>query len=350
MRKNANKKEDKNYIQVKGLEFRNLKSIKVNETPIGTYITGTGSHIEIRNNYIHHIEANVKNGNAHGIAVYGTSSSTQNNLNHIVIDNNEVEHLKLGLSEAIAVNGNVDSFEVTNNKVHDNNNIGIVLIGHEGVSPVAALDQARNGIVRNNVVHHNSSITNTSYNEYSADGIYMDGGKEIIIEHNQSYENDLGIEVASEYAGKSASQITVRDNTISNNIMSGIAIGGYDNQQGYAENNTIMNNVIYKNDTKDQESGQIELNYDTRNNVITNNQIYASNSRIFISNNFSKNTGNKLDYNQYYGKFDQNNGLWQWKRKTYKGFSPYQASMMQEGNEQHSVFSKISPSFKLLLK
>ncbi len=143
MRKNTNKKEDKNYIQVKGLEFRNLKSIKVNETPIGTYITGTGSHIEISNNYIHHIEANVKNGNAHGIAV----------------------------------NGNVDSFEVINNKVHDNNNIGIVLIGHEGVSPVAALDQARNEIIRNNIVHHNSSITNTSYYEYSADGIYVDGGK-----------------------------------------------------------------------------------------------------------------------------------------------------------------------------
>lgn len=342
--------EDKNYIQVNGLEFRNLKSTKISETPIGIYITGTGSNIEIRNNYIHHIEANVKNGNAHGIAVYGTSSNAQNNLNHIVIDNNEVANLKLGLSEAIAVNGNVDSFEVTDNKVHDNNNIGIVLIGHEGVSPVAALDQARNGIVRNNIVHHNSSFNNTSYNEYSADGIYVDGGKEIIIEQNQSYENDLGIEVASEHAGKSASQITVRDNTISNNIMSGIALGGYDSQQGYAENNTITNNIIYKNDTRDQESGQIELNYDTRNNVITNNHIYASNSPIFISNNFNKNTGNKLDYNHYYGEFDQNNGLWQWKRKTYKGFSTYQASMNQEGNEQHSVFSKLSPSFKLISK
>ncbi len=342
--------EDKNYIQVNGLEFRNLKSTKVSETPIGIYITGTGSNIEIRNNYIHHIEANVKNGNAHGIAVYGTSSNAQNNLNHIVIDNNEVANLKLGLSEAIAVNGNVDSFEVTDNKVHDNNNIGIVLIGHEGVSPVAALDQARNGIVRNNIVHHNSSFNNTSYNEYSADGIYVDGGKEIIIEQNQSYENDLGIEVASEHAGKSASQITVRDNTISNNIMSGIALGGYDSQQGYAENNTITNNIIYKNDTRDQESGQIELNYDTRNNLITNNHIYASNSPIFISNNFNKNTGNKLDYNHYYGEFDQNNGLWQWKRKTYKGFSTYQASMNQEGNEQHSVFSKLSPSFKLISK
>lgn len=167
----------------------------------------------------------------------------------------------------------------------------------------------------------------------------MDGGEEIIIEQNQSYENDLGIEVASEHVGKSASQIAVRDNTISNNIMSGLAIGGYDNQQVYAENNTVTNNIIYKNDTKDQESGQLELNYDTR---ITNNHIYASNRRIFISNNFNKNTENKLDYNHYYGEFDQNNGLWQWKRKTYKGFSSYQASMNPEGNEQHSVFSKLS--------
>ncbi|EJS68638.1 parallel beta-helix [Bacillus cereus BAG2X1-3] len=55
----------------------------------------------------------------------------------------------------------------------------------------------------------------------------MDGGKEIIIEQNQSYENYLGIEVASEHAGKGASQITVRDNTVSNNKMSGIAIDEY---------------------------------------------------------------------------------------------------------------------------
>ncbi|MCS3600039.1 hypothetical protein M2370_005251 [Bacillus sp. JUb91] len=158
--------EDKSYIQVKGLEFCNLKPAKVNETPIGIYIIGTGSNIEIRNNYIHHIETNVKNGNTHGIAVYGTSSHAQNTLNHIVIDNNEVANLKLGLSEAIAVNGNLDSFEVTNNKTHDNNNIGIVLIGLEGVSSVAALDQVRNEIVRKNIAHHNSPFNNTSYNEY----------------------------------------------------------------------------------------------------------------------------------------------------------------------------------------
>lgn len=104
--------------------------------------------------------------------------------------------------------------------------------------------------------------------------------------------------------------------------------------------------IAFSNDTKDQESGQIELNYDTRNNVITNNHIYASNSRIFISNNFNKNTGNKLDYNYYYGEFNQSNDLWKWKRKTYKGFSSYQTSMNLEGNEQHSEFSKLPPDSK----
>jgi len=101
----------------------------------------------------------------------------------------------------------------------------------------------------------------------------VDCGKELIIEQNQSYENYLGIEVASAHAGKGASQITVRDNTVSNNKMSGIAIDGYDSQQEYAENNTITNIIIYKNDTKNQESGQIELNYDKRNNVMLEKEV-----------------------------------------------------------------------------
>lgn len=56
--------------------------------------------------------------------------------------------MKLGLSEAIAVNGNVDSFEVTNNKVHDKNIMEFVIIEHEGVSLVATFDR------------HNASINN----------------------------------------------------------------------------------------------------------------------------------------------------------------------------------------------
>ncbi len=97
-----------------------------------------------------------------------------------MIKNNEVTNLKLRLSEAIAVNGNVDSFEVNNNKVHDNN-IRIVLIGHEEIYPVAALDQARNGIVRNNIAHYNSSFINPSYNETYQNAQFLKGPRNTYI-------------------------------------------------------------------------------------------------------------------------------------------------------------------------
>lgn len=99
-----------------------------------------------------------------------------------MIENNEVTNLRLRLSEAIAVNGNVDSFEVTNNKVHDNN-IRIVLIGHEEISLVTALDQARNGIVRNNIFHHNLPFINPSYNESYQNAQFLKGTRNTYIEN-----------------------------------------------------------------------------------------------------------------------------------------------------------------------
>lgn len=70
---------------------------------------------------------------------------------HLEFQGEEQVNVKINGTLDTLVNDIVSSsqsLEVTNNKVHDNNNnIGIVLIGHEGVSPVAALDQARNGIV-----------------------------------------------------------------------------------------------------------------------------------------------------------------------------------------------------------
>ena len=48
-----------------------------------------------------------------------------------IIDGNEVHHLKTGSIESLVVNGNVTNFRITHNIVHDNNNIGIDVIGFE---------------------------------------------------------------------------------------------------------------------------------------------------------------------------------------------------------------------------
>lgn len=166
--------------------------------------------------------------------------------------------MKLGASETLVLNGNVSNFKVTHNIVRRNDNIGIDVIGFEGVSPDEAFDQARNGIISNNTVYQISSYGNPAYgNQYAADGIYVDGGKEIIIEKIRTYKNDIGIEAASEHAGKFTSSITIRKNTIYENRSAGIAIGGYDRKRGSTINSIITDNILYKNDTKYQDGGQL---------------------------------------------------------------------------------------------
>ncbi len=149
----------RSYIVFKGFELRNNKTSTVNVVPIGIYVPGGSVGVELRNNLIHHIETNftgTDGGDAHGIAVYGNTATAVSGL---VIDGNELYNLKLGSSESLVVNGNVNGFQVTNNLVHDNNNIGIDAIGYEGVGP-AGSDRARNGVIANNRVWNIESSTN----------------------------------------------------------------------------------------------------------------------------------------------------------------------------------------------
>jgi hypothetical protein len=72
--------------------------------------------------------------------VYGTS---QIPITQLAISGNEVYQLKTGQSESVNVDGNVTHFNITNNLVHDNDNIGIDAIGYEGVGPVVRTVQAQ---------------------------------------------------------------------------------------------------------------------------------------------------------------------------------------------------------------
>ena len=65
--------------------------------------------------------------------------------------------LKTGSSESLVVNGNVTKFRITRNVVHDNNNIGIDVIGFERTAHDPAVDQARDGLVSENVVYNITS-------------------------------------------------------------------------------------------------------------------------------------------------------------------------------------------------
>ncbi|WP_336077624.1 right-handed parallel beta-helix repeat-containing protein [Paenibacillus sp. 203] len=334
---------DVNYVTVQGFEIRNFTTASKNVVPVGIYVHGSGGFINLSNNKIHDIKNTVTptgkdrlGRDAHGIAVYGTKAPAS--IHDLTISGNELYNLVLGSSESLVLNGNVDGFAVTDNLIHDNDNIGIDLIGFEGTAPNTTYDQARNGLVKGNRVYNNSVQNNPSYksDDNSAGGIYVDGGKDSIIEQNYSYNNDIGVEIASEHAGKATSNITVRSNVIYNNRLTGIAMGGYNEERGFTVNCKIVNNTLYKNDTFDDGSGQLLVQYDTRNNVIKNNIFVASSTDVLISNGYTKNSGNVVDYNLYFSPGGSSEANWTWKNKEYTGFSAYKSGT---GNDTHSLFA-----------
>jgi hypothetical protein len=272
---------DRSYIVLKNLEIRNLRTGSADIVPIGIDVSGATLGIELRNNYVHHIETNYtgqNGGNAHGIAVYGDSATATSGL---VIDGNELANLKLGSSEALVVNGNIDGFTISNNRIHDTNNIGIDAIGYEGVAP--ANDRARNGLIADNRIWNVDTSTNPAYGAScdnsgcsggatSAGGIYVDGGTLITIERNLVVDSNIGIELACEHAGKSTDYIVVRNNIVSNVDFAGIALGGYgaDPQQaggGNARFNTVVNNTVYT----PAKGAALSLQYRVSDSTIANN-------------------------------------------------------------------------------
>jgi hypothetical protein len=164
----------------------------------------------------------------------------------------------------------------------------------------------------------------------------VDGGRDIVIERNVVSTADIGIEIASEHSGKSTSNVTIRNNLVYKSNITGIAMGGYDTLRGSTQNCKILNNTLFQNDTLKTGLGEIYVQFDTRNNVIKNNVIYANSQNIFIYNGYTQNTGNVVDYNVFYSAAGATAGKWRWKNVGYTGFSAYRSGT---GNDAHSRFA-----------
>lgn len=313
---------DAQFIMVKNLElsnFRTAKGVEMTDTPVGILIEGTSSNISLINNRIHHIE-NLSTCDqtsdcgpaANGIAVYGNTTAA---ITGLILNGNEVYQNILAASEALTINGNVDGFKVLNNHVHDNNNIGIDIIGYESDVCASCTDEqnrARNGVIKGNRSINNSTnlaLGNFSNNPWygddggSAGGFYVDGGRNIIFDGNHSSRNDLGFEFASEHSGKSSDEILMINNYVYKNREVGLTIGGYsedDSEEGggSATNIYVYNNSFYKNAGWGTE---INLSYRVINATFTNNILFGKSS---VSEIFYPETNGQHQH------VDWSNNLW----------------------------------------
>lgn len=336
---------NQSYVRIDGFEIRNYRTAEHRFTPLGISVTGAGSHIELLKNNVHHIEQNFngrdapgRGGNGFGIAVYGTDAKAP--ITDLIIDGNQVHNLKTGSSESLVVNGNITNFRITRNVVHDNNNIGIDVIGFEHTAPDPAVDQARDGLVSGNSVYNITSRGNPAYgDEQSSDGIYVDGGTRILIEQNVVHDVDFGIELASEHQNRATSYITARNNLIYHCHTAGISIGGYAPERGRTEHSTVVNNTLYENDTAVTGSGEFQMQWNMADDVFANNIVYAG-PHCLIVRNRSQGEKNRstttIDHNIYYCVSGPQASKWALASATVTGFDKYLEST---GNDLHSSFS-----------
>lgn len=224
-------------ITIDGFEIKNVNG---GQTPTGIRVDGASSNIKIINNDIHHIKSNK---NAHGIGVFGDSAQP---IRDVLIKDNRVHDLKLGQSEAVVINGNVEGFKIIGNTIRDNDNIGIDIIGGEGVGK-KGIDRARKGLIAGNVVANIDTRNNPTYRSMSAAGIYVDGGSDITIRDNVVKNSNYGIELASERRGWNTTNIHVHGNRIEGSHLAGISLGGGSASNGGVTDSRIENNTLIGN-------------------------------------------------------------------------------------------------------
>ncbi|MFZ3370556.1 MAG: Ig-like domain repeat protein [Candidatus Sulfotelmatobacter sp.] len=350
---------NQSYLVLAGFEIRDFTTGNPAYTPAGVWITGSGTGIQLLNNLLHNITtSSEENGNAFGIAVYGTS---QTPISHLVISGNEVYSLKTGNSESVNVDGNVTNFAITNNLVHDNDNIGIDAIGYEGVGPVGH-DEAMYGEIRGNTIYNISGIHNAGEgNSYDADGVYCDGCAYVTVEDNLIHNVDYGIEVASEHKicqstgteysssgtiGEGSSPcngryVTVRNNVVYDSNACAISIGGYANNVGGSAHVVIVNNTLYNNNTQNQ-AGEFQIQYHSgkaQANIFENNLVYAGAQNVWINSFVEPSTSYPappatLNRNLYYSAagYAEGTSIFWAGASSYKSYSAYQSAAGEDAN------------------
>ncbi len=328
---------DRGFVAITGFEICNYRATNGEKVPCGIFVTGASHDIQIISNDVHDIEYDTATGNAFGIAFYGTSRTLP--IRNVVVDGNDVHDLKTGNSESLTLNGNVKTFQVTNNRVHDNNNIGIDFIGFEGTCPDPLQDQARDGVCQGNVIWNISSATNPAYaGDTSATGIYCDGAARVVIERNMISFCDYGAELASEHRGRTARDCLFRDNFVFWCRHPGLSLGGYDSSStGGALRCVVTNNTFFQNNTSEEGDGEILFQYRVLKCSVKNNILFAGESGLLIANwtGARNTTGTVLDYNLYFSPLGENSSAWVWKNREGNSLASWKTASRQDA---HALF------------
>jgi hypothetical protein len=236
-------------------------------------------------------------------------------------DRREVEGLKTGCSESLSVNGKFGHFAIAGNRVHDDN-IGIDAIGSEGTLR-GVFDQARDGVIRLNRV---ADITSFGNPDYTARNMPRTASMSMAACGSRSSRTSCTCRyrhrALERGAGHVTSAVTAGNNRVYAANANGISIGGFAAGAGGTALCAIVNNTLFRNDTRHQSSVEFRIQFHATGNFFRNN-IAAAGDEPLIVNSFTRSEPHpaSLDFNLYDAPPGVAKSRWVWNGVTYRGFA-----------------------------
>lgn len=275
--------EGTQYIIFEGIEISSIQS----QCAYGIVFWGNGqNNIVIRNCDIHDIKTTSPNpetdedAGANAILLFGEMSAPVSDV--AIIDNHCYNNVN-GWSENISVTANCERVYVIGNTVENNTNIGIDFYGNAGYCSTPSFDQPRNCLAAANRVNN----CNCSYADCA--GLYVDGARDIILQNNFVSGCAYGIEIGSEERKDDypVKNILVRNNICKDNTITGIRIGGYEEDAtGVVTSTVVCNNTFIGNCSADDGAEIILAKADGVS--FYNNVISAKSECLLVSTDFSE--------------------------------------------------------------
>ena len=116
-------------------------------------------------------------------------------------------------------------------------------------------------------------------NSFAPAGIYVDGGSNIKIINNRSFNNGNGISVGCENAGFASREITVMNNVVYNNDNNGLVFGS---NAAIVKKSIVNNNTFFKNGTFQNFTLEVNLQNSDSCSIVNNIAIPRSDSHYGI--------------------------------------------------------------------
>lgn len=290
------------YVRLKGLIFANLKGPKS-----GIIIDGTSHHIRIVNNTLRDMtwtegaadkKILLPDDKLSPISVIGNHPIQA--VTNIFVRGNALTNIAPGNSAGIEITGNVTNFLVSKNHISQIAGTGILASGNyprivdsSGIRIPSEVNHARNGVIRDNVIHNAVS----PFANINSAGIALDGARYVVVKGNTSHNNDAGFSVGCKQPGDATGNIITR-NIAYDNADAGLVVGTI-YKDAIVNNTKVVNNEFRNNFVKGGHGG--EMTIQSVNGLVVRDNLFSSRSDLMMVVSQPAASNLTLNNNLYHG-------------------------------------------------